>query len=160
MDLDDYAAARLYLEETIALARELGNRNDLAYGLAFMWKCAVEVKDYTQAQVLKAECLPLVHQLDYKPVLTGCFETEASMRETLGKPLEAARLWGATEALREAINFPLPLPARVRYDRYVASARARSGQAEFDRAWAEGRTMSVEATIKYALGGDSSRPYT
>lgn len=152
MDLEDYAGARRYLEETIAIARELGNKNDLAYGLAFMWKCAVEVKDYAQAQVLKAECLPLVHQLDYKPVLTGCFENEAAMRETLGKPLEAARLWGATEALREAINFPLPLPARVRYDRYVASARAQSRQAEFDKAWAEGRAMSVEATSRYALG--------
>jgi predicted ATPase/transcriptional regulator with XRE-family HTH domain len=152
MDLDDYAGARRYLEETIAIARELGNKNDLAYGLAFMWKCAVEVKDYAQAQVLKAECLPLVHQLDYKPVLTGCFETEASMRETLGKPLEAARLWGATEALREAINFPLPLPARVRYDRYVASARAQSRPADFEQAWAEGRAMPVEAAIRYALG--------
>ena len=152
MDEEDYGSARRYLEETITISRELGNKNDLAYALAFMWKCAVEEKEYGQAWALRAECLPLVYQLDYKPVLTGCFETEASMRESMGKPLEAARLWGAAEALREALNFPLPLPARLRYDRYVASARAQTRPADFKRDWAEGRAMSAEAAIRYALG--------
>jgi predicted ATPase/transcriptional regulator with XRE-family HTH domain/Tfp pilus assembly protein PilF len=151
MDEENYGAARSYLEQVITLARELDSKDDLAYALAFMWKCEVEEKNYEQARALRAECLPLLQELNYKLVLPGCFETEASMRGSEGKPLGAARLWGAAEALREALDYPMPVPARLRYDKLVASARGQARAVEFEKAWEDGRLMPVEAAVKYAM---------
>jgi len=59
----------------------------------------------------------------------------------------AAHLWGAVEALREAIGAPLPLVERAPYHRVVASSRTQFGEKDFDTAWAEGRTMSPEQAL-------------
>jgi hypothetical protein len=37
------------------------------------------------------------------------------------------------------------------YEQGVASARAQLSEEEFEKAWAEGRTMSMEEAIAYAL---------
>jgi hypothetical protein len=68
-----------------------------------------------------------------------------------GQPDRAARLFGAAEALREAITTPLPPTDHVGYERSVAATRAALGKADFAAAWAEGRAMAMQETILYAL---------
>jgi len=65
----------------------------------------------------------------------------------------AARLLGATEAVREAIQIGLSAayPDRIEYDRYVAAVRAQLDEAVFAAAWAEGRALTLEQAIEYAL---------
>jgi len=41
--------------------------------------------------------------------------------------------------------------SRYDYEGYVAAARSRLGQEAFEAAWAEGRTMTPEEAIDYAL---------
>jgi hypothetical protein len=64
-----------------------------------------------------------------------------------GEPLWAAHLWGAAEALREAIGTPIPPVYRLAHERAVAKARAQFGNETFARAWAEGRTMTPEQAM-------------
>ena len=59
----------------------------------------------------------------------------------------AAHLWGAAEALREAIGTLLPPVERVPYDRAVEALRTRLGEQAFAAAWAEGRTLSLEQAL-------------
>jgi DNA-binding NarL/FixJ family response regulator len=54
----------------------------------------------------------------------------------------AAQLWGAAEALHEAIAIPLPPADRAEYEQAVQSARAQLGASAFAAAWQEGRTMT------------------
>ena len=64
----------------------------------------------------------------------------------------AARLWGGAEKLREDIGAPLTLQERPRHDRQVAAARTAIGDdAAFDSAWREGRAMTLEQVVQYAL---------
>jgi non-specific serine/threonine protein kinase len=65
----------------------------------------------------------------------------------------AARLFGATEALREAIRIgpAAAYPDRIEYDRYVAAVRAQFDEAAFAAAWAKGRVMTLEQAIECAL---------
>jgi hypothetical protein len=63
----------------------------------------------------------------------------------------AARLFGAAEGGRDAIGAPLPPAERSEHDRSVAAARAALGDEAFAAAWAEGRTMTFERAIAYAL---------
>jgi hypothetical protein len=73
------------------------------------------------------------------------------MRQKLGLPLEAAKLWGRAAAIRDEMDLPLPIPSRVRYEASVKAARSQTDPALFDIAWSEGRTMPVEEAIKFAL---------
>jgi two-component SAPR family response regulator len=69
-------------------------------------------------------------------------------------PIQAARLWGAAEALRERMgmsfsHFDL---AASGYDQHLAAVRSALDEASFEAAWAEGRVMSPEQAIEYAVG--------
>src|SRR5207245_8123823 len=61
-----------------------------------------------------------------------------------GEARRAARLFGASEVLREEMGRPLPPSNRSRYDRDVASARREMADAAFAEAWQEGRSMPLQ----------------
>jgi hypothetical protein len=60
--------------------------------------------------------------------------------------------------LREAVHSLIPLPERARHDRCVAAARAALGEEVFARAWAEGRTMTLEQAVACALEAPEGGP--
>jgi hypothetical protein len=63
----------------------------------------------------------------------------------------AARLFGAAEALREALGASPRTIYREEYERRVATARAALGAENFRAAWTAGRVMAVEEAIAHAL---------
>jgi len=65
----------------------------------------------------------------------------------------AARLFGAAEALREALGAPVLWFQRQSYAQGVAALRAWLDDAACAAAWAEGRGMTLEQAIAYALEG-------
>ena len=76
----------------------------------------------------------------------------AGVVAALGNSLRAARIWGGTERLREEIGLPRPPNERPLYDRRVAAARAAAADdTAFDRAWQEGRALTLEQAIELAM---------
>jgi hypothetical protein len=63
-----------------------------------------------------------------------------------------ARALGAVEALSESTGAVLEAADRSLYERNIARARAHLGEETFRRAWEEGRAMSMEEAVEYALG--------
>jgi hypothetical protein len=57
---------------------------------------------------------------------------------------EAARLFGATSALRDRIGHPLSPADRPAYERDIAALRTALGEEAFSAAWEEGRAMSLD----------------
>ena len=82
-------------------------------------------------------------------------ETFAELALAEHAPERAARIWGATEHLREEIEVPILLDEQAGYQSTVAAARAVLGDEAFDRAWNEGRGMPLEEVVRYALGGQA-----
>ncbi|MGZ8817653.1 MAG: hypothetical protein ACXWZR_09600, partial [Mycobacterium sp.] len=62
----------------------------------------------------------------------------------------AARLFAAADALRTAIDVPLPPAERPEYDRAVALVRGTLGKAAFDAAWHEGALLSSQTALAEA----------
>ena len=58
------------------------------------------------------------------------------------------------ERIREKIGHPMLMNHRPGYNRAVAAARIASGENAFVRAWSEGRDMSLEDAVEYALSGE------
>jgi DNA-binding NarL/FixJ family response regulator len=68
-----------------------------------------------------------------------------------GRPEQAARLFGASEAMREAQGVVLMPRERDRLERAMAPARAQLTEAAFTAAWAIGRALPVDQVIAEAL---------
>ena len=76
--------------------------------------------------------------------------------QALQQPLRgrSARLFGAGEGLLEAVGAAVYnnyLPDRSLYERTVSARRSRLGDAAFEAAQAEGRAMTFEQAVVYAL---------
>jgi hypothetical protein len=63
----------------------------------------------------------------------------------------AVRLMGAAEALREVSNSPMTPTQQMLYDREVAELRTGLDEPIFAALWAEGRNMTMDQAIDYAL---------
>ena len=87
--------------------------------------------------------------------LVGGLAVLAGPAAAKGQSERAVRLLGASEALREATGLGLQAADQFEIDRYVASARAQLDEATFEAAWAEGRAMTLEEAVAYALGEDA-----
>ena len=67
--------------------------------------------------------------------------------------LRAAQLWGLAATIRGATGYALATAERRFHDELEPEVRGRLGDAEFDRAWDEGRELPFDAAVRLALGG-------
>jgi hypothetical protein len=68
-----------------------------------------------------------------------------------GQPERAIRLLGAGEAFCETLGARPPVAVGSEYERVVAEGRAVLGEQAFAALWAEGRTLSLDPAIDFAL---------
>jgi predicted ATPase/transcriptional regulator with XRE-family HTH domain len=150
-DQRDYAAARAFFKESLALRRQLADQRGLASSLSALDHVACCQGDDAAACVLLEESLAMSRDLGDRRGCAECLEELAQVASAQGKPEWAACIYGAAEALREALGAPLLLSARAPYDRAVAAVRAALDAGAFAGRWAEGRAMTLEQAIGYAL---------
>ena len=82
----------------------------------------------------------------------GQAQAQSRAKRSVGGQAErGAKLLGAAEALLEAIGAVMSADDRIVYEQGVASARAQLSEEVFEKAWAEGRAMSMEKAVEYAL---------
>jgi len=79
------------------------------------------------------------------------------VRAATGESAQAARLFGAEERLRETMGVSIPPIYRPGYDRCVVLARAALGEESFAAEWTQGRAMTLQHAVEFALS-ESSRP--
>jgi hypothetical protein len=75
----------------------------------------------------------------------------AAVLAVRGNPHRAARLFGAADTVRQETGVVRYAADRGSYGQDVAAVRTRLGEPASAVAWAEGRTMSLEQAIGYAL---------
>jgi L-fucose isomerase-like protein len=66
-------------------------------------------------------------------------------------------LFGASDALRETFGFRRAAVDQLEHERRVASVRDALEDGALRVAWGEGRAMTLEQAIEYALSPESSR---
>jgi len=145
---NDYPAARALFEESLSIQRELGHRPGVAQALIGLGEVACEHGEFVASQSFYRDGLQVQRELgDRRGIADSLWGLAAVVA-----PLAAARMWGAAECLREELGSPLFPQEQPRYDRRVAAARTRLGDdAAFDRAWQEGRTLTLEQAIEFAM---------
>ena len=142
----DVFTARSQLEKSLTLYREMGDRQRIAQSLCALAKVVAIQGDHTTARALYEESLTIA-RVGHKLNIASGLEGLASMVALQGEPTWAARLWGAADALRDAMGAPMATVEQPAYEQAVAAARLKLGEKVFAAAWAEGRTMSPEQAL-------------
>lgn len=93
------------------------------------------------------ESLAMRREIGDKRGIAESLDCLAAIQAARGSPLDAGRLWGAAEALREAIGISLPPADREERDRSLAAARGSADEAAFAPAWSEGHAASLEQIL-------------
>ena len=140
-------------EESLALHRELGDLRGTAMCLTILGITALERGDAERAAVLYEEDMHILRGLRDKTGTSYGLRGLAGVATLQREPIRAARLWGADEALREAIGLPLSYLDRSHPDHegLLAAARSQLDEVAWEAAQAEGRAMTPEQAVEYAL---------
>ncbi len=153
VDFDEglYEMARGRLERAIELCRALGDRYAAAATLNFLGIVARHEGDYPRAHQLLGESLTVFHQMGEVSGLPYTLERLAGLAAVQGQGARAAALFSAAASLRARRSIEMPPFDQIPYDRDLALARTLLDTAAFERAWAQGEALDLDAAIAYAL---------
>src|SRR5215212_9081921 len=149
----DLTRARQLAERGLSLAREVGARDVLYVTLHPLAAIALAERDHERAAQLFEEGLTLSAEVGEANNVAYCLEGLATIAASEGRLERAARLWGSAQAILEPIEviaYPYATD-RTLHDQQVAAARERLKEETWTRAWEEGRAMTTEQAIEYAL---------
>jgi len=138
----DYEAAQQYCEKGLAFAGQTEDRRAKG-GLLLHWASAMwHQGQNTEAHSLFRRSLTLFLEYSDKFMLSIALMKYGVFLQAVGLTQRAARLLGAADSLYEADGRRLP-----------AEADPRLSQEAFAAAFAEGRAMTMEHAVEYALAG-------
>lgn len=149
----DVAAASRWAEEAVQAAA--GWHRVLA--LTARARVAITQQEAEQAERDAHEALTAAMGLDGLLVVPDLFELLARAALDAERYSEAARLFGAAEALRQRLGSVRFKVHDTAHNDAVARLREVFGDNEFDVAWAEGTALSTEEAIAYAQRGRGQR---
>src|SRR5215204_5752953 len=149
----DPERATVLIEEAVELARERrrGFMGLLSRPLDNLGWAALLGGELGRAKAQFGENLALSKALGDKRTLLMSLEGLACVAGAEGEAIRAARLFGAAEALMEAIRYSLVPQERAVLEPYRASVRSRLGEAAWEEALAAGGAIALDETIGYAL---------
>jgi DNA-binding NarL/FixJ family response regulator len=155
----EHGRAKSLAERGLALCRETGDKHGTSIALSTLAGVAQAERDYERARDLFEEGLTVSAELGNQADVVHCLAGLASIAAAEGTIVRAACLWGAAEALFEKIEAVYAYVPDGSLHRSQVTARSLIEEAAWEAAWAEGRTMSPEQAIAYALD-HSARPET
>jgi predicted ATPase/DNA-binding CsgD family transcriptional regulator len=147
----DYQPAMKLFEQSLELRRQLGNPSAIGNMLQNTAALSHRMGDNQRAAQLFAESLKIAQELGDKYSIARCLVRLAGVIVVLGQPMRAVRLYGAAQWLYESIGVNFP-PRNLRdYERSLAAISAQLDDETFERLWKQGREMSLDQVIEYAL---------
>lgn len=152
----DHDQARILLDESLVIGRDLGDKRGITNSLVHLGWLAQAQGDHPLARAFVKESLAISQELGDRSLIADALEVSAKSALASRETHLAARLLGAAHALREAIGAPLPPSDRAEYDDDVRAVRTALGDRAFNALWDEGQTMDLEHIVACALEGRGS----
>lgn len=141
------ARARTLSEESVAIFKELGDRAGRAEALLSLARVTSSQGHLPAARACFEESLAILNAIGNKELIASCLE---GLGEVMGRQAtagQAAYLWGASQALREAIGVPMPQVYRASYGQAVEVARLEAGEEAFAASWTQGWATPLEQIL-------------
>ena len=149
-ELGDLERTRALHEDNLRRARALPNEFIVASTLGALAGMAVDAGRIEEAVALLKESHRVHRDLGDPLDVAVNLCRFAQVLVAAGRAAPAAQLVATYEALCDEIGAGVPWAARTN-EETLAAARALLDDAEFDEAWAEGRTLSADEAVALAL---------
>lgn len=149
----DFVQARRLHQESLRLFHQCKMEGGFAQGNQSLGEIALAMGDATLATTHLINSLLISQKMGDRMGVAWCLAGLAGVSVLDEEPERAARLWGAAETLRQAIEARPAPAARVTHERLMAQARKQLGEKVFAAAWAEGSALGMEEAIAYAKQG-------
>jgi tetratricopeptide (TPR) repeat protein len=150
-DRHDLEAAADYYYRALAIFTEVGDDEGVARIDMNLGDLSYDREDWDNGIAHSQAALARFHAMGNTWDLVDCLDFLGANLAGLGRADEATRIFGASQALREAIGAARSTRDEGIHDGFIARARAQLAADDYDNAWFEGRTMTLDETIEYAL---------
>ncbi len=140
-------------EEAVAVARRFGEDRELAVALQNLGLLRIMQGDPDRAEHLLMESIAASRRDPSYFFVATTLDSLGELRIQRGRTVEAARLLGAAEALRESIGAKQFQITRARLEPHLARLLTGDGAAAFAAAWGEGRMLTLEVVLDEVLSG-------
>lgn len=147
----DDARARELGEEGLAVALRGGDKEAASISLHNLARAALRERRHDDAARRFADSLELGVELGYKELIAYCVEGFGELAAARREWRRAARLLGAGKSMFDALGVPVGSEEREGYEATLERLEEPLGDAALAKGAAEGRAMSPEQAVSYAL---------
>jgi tetratricopeptide (TPR) repeat protein len=149
--LGQYDQARARFQACLPAFIEIGDKHRINMIQSELAHIERELGQYQQAIPIYQETILEWKRLGHRAAIAHQLECFAFVAKAQEKVERALKLLGAAEALREKINIAMTPPERLEYEREITDLRANVEEKIYKSYWAEGRAMTMEQVIHFAL---------
>jgi predicted ATPase/class 3 adenylate cyclase len=158
IDQGDLVRATRLAEEALPLFQRRDDRWGILVSISRLTRIAVLEGARDRAAALACESLTIARALGSRSSIAYGLILLGRVGRLQGDPGRAVRLLGAADAILHALGERLnPAPQRE-MDAEVALLREALGDAAFEAAWNEGRALTVDQAVRYALDDTDVSP--
>jgi predicted ATPase/class 3 adenylate cyclase len=143
--------ARRYLEEGLRVFKQIGHKGMTAILTSEIAHIQRAQGNYTEAKKTYQETIKVLQDYGNRPAVAHQLECFAMIAIVDEEPSRAAKLFGAADALREATGHKRTDEEEMEHQQFISRLRSMFPEAEFNIAWAEGKSLTMEQGIQLAL---------
>jgi len=148
---DDFVTALALHEQAFSIFREVGDRYFQAVGLRHIGNIQVKQSDWINGIKTLREALTLARQMDSKFEIYAATWSFTEAAQRAGDPARTVRLGWAAKNIADAIG-AWWREDDEEFEAILTTCRAALSELEFTEAVEQGRAMTMEQAIAYALG--------
>jgi predicted ATPase/class 3 adenylate cyclase/DNA-binding CsgD family transcriptional regulator len=149
----DLAAARRWADDIVTTSTGCLK----VFALTTRARVAIAAREPGAAERDACDALTCAADVEAYKFVPDILECLARLAGEVGSHREAARLFGAAEAIRKSMGAVRFKIHDAGYEASVGALREAMDNKDFESAWAEGAALSVEETIAYARRGRGGR---
>lgn len=147
----DFEQAEQFYRKSLEICSVRGLVEQWNFALYQLGMLALHQNDYPLARQYFVDLFHVAPADSRKINAYDFLTASAAVAAGMNQPQHAAKLYGAAQAVFETMEYSLPVLDRAEFDRHIEIARKQLGDAGFEALVAEGRAMTMEQAVEYAL---------
>jgi len=147
----EYERAEAFVREAKDLFREVGDRGMAPLAISRLGFLALSRNELARAEEFCVEAIRELQEQAQIPGIDFALDVLAGVAAARGDIPGAARIWGGVAGYREATGSPWLPEERTIIEPHIDAARSRLDEADWTKAWEEGRAMTLDQTVGYVL---------
>jgi len=148
---NNYVKARSHYEEGLRLAHEMNSKLTISVFSGNLGLVALKHNDFNVAREMLGTGLLLDREINNERAIIADLVGFASLARALGRLKRATRLSSAAEKFSRDIGSVMDPEEKVEYEKTLSVAQAQLDEETFKTIRAEGRSMTLEQAIEFAL---------